>query len=119
MQSIQDQKIIKSLEIGEAAAIQRMENATISAISALEKLLQYSGDQNMQDTTVRILISFGTIGKTAAEQQMKLVAKFAASVLGKSGNTAALLSKEREAMAVVVGLGEIGKAVTRMKFPDI
>ena len=73
----------------------------------------------MQDTTVRILISFGTIGKTAAEQQMELVAKFAASVLGKSGNTAALLSKEREAMAVVVGLGEIGKSVTKMKFSDL
>jgi hypothetical protein len=40
-------------------------------------------------------------------------------VLGKSGNTAALLNKERETIAVVIGLGEIGKSIYRMKFPDI
>jgi hypothetical protein len=66
-----------------------------------------------------VLLSFGAIGKTAAEQHMEIVARLAASVLGKSGNTAALLNNERETMAVIIGLGEIGKAVARMKFPDI
>jgi hypothetical protein len=73
----------------------------------------------MQGTTVRVLLSFGAIGKTAAEQQMEMVARLAASVLGKSGNTAALLNREREAIAVVIGLGEIGKAVSGIKFPDL
>lgn len=49
---------------------------------------------------------------------MEMVAKLAASVLGKSGNTAALLNKERETIAVIIGLGEIGKAVAGVKVPD-
>jgi len=96
-----------------------MENAAVNAIRALEKLLQRSVEQDMQDTTVRVLLSFGAIGKTAAEQQMEMIARLAASVLGKSGNTAALLNKDRETMAVIIGLGEIGKAVAKMKFPDL
>jgi hypothetical protein len=117
---LEAEKMVASIkEIGKAAALQGMENAAVNAIRALEKLLQYSMEQNMQGTTVRVLLSFGAIGKTAAEQQMEMVARLAASVLGKSGNTAALLNKEREIIAVVIGLGEIGKAVARMKFPDI
>ena len=48
-----------------------------------------------------------------------MVARLAASVLGKSGNTAALLNRERETIAVAIGLGEIGKAVAKIEFPDI
>ena len=82
-------------------------------------MLQCSMKQNMESTTVRVLLSFGTIGKTAAEQQLETVAKLAASMLGKSGNTAALLKREKETIAVTIGLGEIGKAVARMKIPDV
>ena len=114
-----EKMVVSIKEIGKAAALQGMENATVNAIRALEKLLHCSMEQNMQGTTVSVLLSFGAIGKTAAEQQMEVVAKLAASVLGKSGNTAALLNQKRETIAVVIGLGEIGKAVTKMKFPDL
>jgi len=40
-------------------------------------------------------------------------------MLGKSGNTAALLNREKETIAVTIGLGEIGKAAARVKFPDV
>ncbi|MCK7488962.1 MAG: hypothetical protein MZU79_00995 [Anaerotruncus sp.] len=96
-----------------------MENAAVNAIRALEKILHSSMEQNMEDTTIKVLLSFGSIGKAAAEQQLETVAKLAASMLGKSGNTAALLNKERETIAVAVGLGEIGKAVARMKVSDV
>lgn len=114
-----EKTVVSIKEIGKAATLHGMENAAVNAIRALERLLQCSMEQNMQDTTVRVLLSFGTIGKTAAEHKMEMVARLAASVLGKSGNTAALLNKERETIAVVIGLGEIGKAVAGMKFPDL
>jgi len=96
-----------------------MENAAVNAIRALEKILQYSIEQNTEGTTIKVLLSFGTIGKTAAEQQMEIVAKLAASVLGENGNKAALLKKERKTIAVAIGLGEIGKAVTKVEYPDL
>ncbi len=88
-----EKMVISIKEIGKAAALQGMENAAVNAIRALEKILQCSMEQNTQGTTVRVLLSFGAIGKTAAEQQLEMVAKLAASVLGKSGNTAALLKQ--------------------------
>ena len=82
-----------------------MENAAVNAIRALEKILQYSIEQNTEGTTIKVLLSFGTIGKTAAEQQMEIVVKLAASVLVENGNKTALLKKERETIAVAIGLG--------------
>ena len=76
-------------------------------------------EQNTENTTIKVLLSFGTIGITAAEQQMIMVANLAASVLGKSGNTAALLKKEREIIAITVALGEIGKAAAKVEYPDV
>jgi hypothetical protein len=111
--------VISIREIGKAAAIKRMENVTVDAIRALEKILQYSNEQNTENTTIKVILSFGTIGRTAAEQHMEIVANLAASVLGKSGNTAALLKKEKETIAVTVALGEIGKAAVKVEYPDV
>ena len=97
--------VISIREIGKAAALQGIENAAVNAIRALEKILQYSIEQNTEGTTIKVLLSFGTIGKTAAEQQMEIVAKLAASVLVENGNKTALLKKERETIAVAIGLG--------------
>jgi len=60
-----------------------MENVTVDAIRALEKILLFSNEQNTENTTIKVILSFGTIGRTAAEQHMEIVANLAASVLGK------------------------------------
>lgn len=113
-------KVIGSIEkIGKTAALKKMGDLTIDVIQALEKILQFSIEQDMQNTTILLILSFGTIGKTAAGQQMKIVANLAASVLGKSGNMAALRKKEKEIIAITVALGEIGKAAAKVEYPDV
>lgn len=113
-------KVIGSIEeIGKTAALKNMGDLTIDVIQALEKILQFSIEQDTQNTTIILILSFGTIGKTAAGQQMKIVVNLAASVLGKSGNMAALRKKEKEIIAVTVALGEIGKAAAKVEYPDV
>lgn len=113
-------KVIGSIEeIGKTAALKNMGDLTIDVIQALEKILQFSIEQDTQNTTIILILSFGTIGKTAAGQQMKIVANLAASVLGKSGNMAALRKKEKEIIAVTVALGEIGNAAAKVEYPDV
>jgi hypothetical protein len=113
-------KIVISIrDIGKEAVFKGIENTAVDTLRALETMLQYSNRQNTEDTTIKVLLSFGTIGKTAAEQEMETVAKLAASILGRTGNTAVLLQKERETIAVTIALGEIGKAVAKVKYPDI
>lgn len=104
-------------EIGKAAARQKMEMATVLALKALETFLDNSMGQQMEDTTVSILLSFGSIGKEAAEKKMEMASKIAASILGGIGNTAALRDLKRETIAVAIGLGEIGKSVAKVKVP--
>lgn len=113
-------KVIGSIEeIGKTAALKNMGDLTIDVIQALEKILQFSIEQDTQNTTIILILSFGTIGKTAAGQQMKIVVNLAASVLGKSGNMAALRKKEKEIIAVTVALGEIGNAAAKVEYPDV
>ena len=66
-----EKTVVSIKEIGKAATLQGMENAAVNAIRALERLLQCSIEQNMQDTTIRVLLSFGAIGKTAADKIKK------------------------------------------------
>ena len=113
-------KAIGSIEkIGKTAALKKMGGLTVDAIRALEKILQFSIEQDTESTTITLILTFGTIGRIAAGQQMGIIANLAASVLGKSGNTAALRKKEKETIAVAVALGEIGKAAAKVEYPDV
>jgi hypothetical protein len=107
------------VKIGKAAALKNMEDLTIDAIQALEKILQFSIEQDAESTTLKLFLSFGTLGRTAAEQNMEIVTNLAASILGKSVNTAAHRKKEKETIAVIVALGEIGIAAAKVEYPDV
>ncbi|AKB18067.1 MULTISPECIES: hypothetical protein [unclassified Methanosarcina] len=111
--------IISIRDIGNAAAVQKMELGVLITLISLGRMAEAAREQKMSDTGFSIIYSLCAIGKSAVGQEMETAVKIAVAYLGEIANSASLCKLKRESLVSSLAIGAIGKETSRQKIAKV
>jgi hypothetical protein len=107
--------IISIREIGNAAALQKMELGVLISLVSLGRMAEAAREQRMSNTGLSIIYSLCAVGKSAVGQEMEAAVRIAIAYLGEIANSASLHNMKRESLVSSLAIGAIGKETSRQQ----
>lgn len=107
--------IISIRDIGNAAALQKMELGVLISLVSLGRMAEVAREQKMFNTGLSIIYSLCAVGKSAVGQEMEAAVRIAVAYLGEIANSASLHNLERESLVSSLAIGAIGKETSRQQ----
>lgn len=107
--------IISIRDIGNAAALQKMELGVLISLVSLGRMAEVAREQKMLNTGLSIIYSLCALGKSAVGQEMEAAVRIAVAYLGEIANSASLHNLERESLVSSLAIGAIGKETSRQQ----